>query len=82
MDLSTSVGCDFAVTVVTVVAAGGSELTARVGRLAVTVRLVDAPASAPVVLPGARLGIAGRVVGTSDGGHVVVTVQAADVHVV
>jgi hypothetical protein len=82
MDLSSAAGCDFAATVVTVDAVGGSELSARAGRLAVTIRLVGASAVAPVALPGARVSISGEVVGSTDPSHVVVTVRAADVRAV
>ena len=82
MDLSSAVGCDFAVTVVTVVAAGGGELSATTGSVAVTIRLVGGSALAPVALPGARVSISGTVLGSTDPSHVVVSVRAADVRLV
>ena len=75
-------GCDFAVTVVTVAAAGGGELSATTGSLAVTIRLVGGSALAPVALPGARVSISGTVLGSTDPSHVVVSVRAADVRLV
>jgi RNA polymerase sigma factor (sigma-70 family) len=79
IDLSSAVGCDFTFSVVTVVAAQGGGVTAQLGRMSVTIRLLDAPTA--ILLPGTRLGISGTVVSATDPSHVVVSVNAANVRV-
>ena len=82
MDLSSAVGCEFTTSIVTLVAGGGSELSATAGSLAVTIRLLGASALAPAALPGTRVAISGTVVASTDSSHVVVAVRTADIRVV
>jgi RNA polymerase sigma factor (sigma-70 family) len=76
LDVSASIGCPFAVSAVTVLAASGSHVSASAGGRAVSIDVVGAQLPVTVV-PGVTLRVSGVVLGGS-AGQANVSVQAGD----
>jgi hypothetical protein len=79
LDVRAAIGCPFAVSTVTVLAASGSHVSATAGDRSVSIDLVGA--QLPVtVIPGVTLRVSG-VVRDGDTGQVNVAVQTGDLQV-
>jgi len=75
-NLSSASGCPFTATVVAVVSATGSQVSAHAGAMSVTIHLLDGPSA--IAVPGSRVSVSGTVTSVTDPLHVAVSGSIAD----